>query len=224
MKRFVQGNDNARFPLKGFRSLQKLQLLRHLAQNREICHQADLFLIQHISRDLLCRLHIRDPELLLLREHIHSKTAVDVGGCRDHRNRSREVGKLSRQLIGPADMAGEQRNRKNALFIHNHHRRVFSLIRHKGRNAPDGDARRSDKQQSILTFKHFLRPVMKRSRQWRKPGAFRIFCQSRTLHLDAFPAQKLAHGPVQSASPLGEADDCQFHFVASRNSVVKAGL
>ena len=167
---------------------------------------------QQCAADLFDALRFQHGTVLVSGPFIHRKHTVCIRGSGNDRHRAAHSSQSPRQLVGPAQMAGENGHRKASALVQHHHRRVRRLAFAVGRNGPHRNAHRAHKNKGIPVCKLPGRPV----RKARLPGlmaaaghAAGIFCGQLFGQRKAL-CRKGKVGPGHWSVPL-------------RNSVVKAG-
>ena len=141
---------------------------------------------------------------------VYGKEAVGIGGRGDDRDGSAEGGNGPRQVVGTAQMAGQERNRKVSAFVHDHDRRVAGLAAAKRRDGSHRNAHGPHKDQGLVLGKRGGGPLRQRRPTVPAAGhragqrARQCFCQRQS------GLGKGGIGAAHASAPL-------------RNSVVKAG-
>ena len=141
---------------------------------------------------------------------VHGKEAVGIGGRGDDRDSPAEGRDGPCQIIGTAQMTGQQRHRKVSAFVHDHDCRVAGLAAAKRRDGPHRDAYGPHKDQGLVLGKRSGGPLCQRRPAVPAAGhragqsARQCFCQRQP------GLGKGGIGAAHASAPL-------------RNSVVKAG-
>lgn len=89
----------------------------------------------------------------MLRPLVYSENAVGVCRRGDDRHRPAERGKLACQIVGPAQMAGQDRHRKASAFVQHDHGGVAGFALAIRGNGPHCNADGSHKYQGIRADK-----------------------------------------------------------------------
>ena len=133
---------------------------------------------------------------------------MDIRGGGHHRRGVQFSRQGPGQGVGPADVAGEQRDHKLPQLVQADHRRVPALVPDKGRDLPDGNTAGGDENHGVRPGKAL--PV-------KIPGGLGdrvkvLPCQPRHgIAADFLPGKRLFHpaGGFQSLAAVGE--NSRFH-------------
>ena len=92
----------------------------------------------------------------LLAQHVHRQRTGNVGGRGHHRRGSQGMGHLLGQLVGAAQVAGQEAYRETPGIIHAHHGGVGVLVRQVGRQQPHRRAYRHQQHQLFVLFENLF--------------------------------------------------------------------
>ena len=93
---------------------------------------------------------------MLHRQHVQGRQPLHVGGRGDDRGAPQYLGHSPGQVVGPAQVPGEQADGELPGLIHHHHRRVGVLALEIRGDAPHHDPRGHDAHQVVAPGKGFL--------------------------------------------------------------------
>ncbi|SPX75058.1 Uncharacterised protein [Morganella morganii] len=92
----------------------------------------------------------------LLRQQIKTGDLIDIGCGGDHRLSADPARQPGGQLIGTAEMAGEQTDHMLSFLIHHDHGRVTHFVLNHRCQYPHGNAGCADDNQSVILCKCLL--------------------------------------------------------------------
>ena len=108
---------------------------------------------QQLPTDGLDPRRFQHLTILMLRPLVHSENPVGIRRRGDDRHRPAERRKLACQIVGPAQMAGQDRHREASAFVQHDHGGVAGFALAMGRNGPHRNADGPHKYQGIRADK-----------------------------------------------------------------------
>ena len=149
---------------------------------------------------------------------VHGEHSVYIGGRGNDRDSTDQSSNLPGQIVGSAQMAGEDGDDKLSSLVHHDHRRVGALVAQMRGNRTNRDARCPHKNEPLGAGESPLCPFL---RLQPIPGIGGLV---------SVVGQSFGQLLCQGIAPLGKGDQFQLHSAAPsrepspcRNSVVKPG-
>ena len=116
---------------------------------------ADGFSGQEGAADVLEFLDVFDGHVMVFGEGVEGKFAGHIGGGGDHGFAAGEGGHFPGQVVGAAQMAGQQADGEAAFLVHDHNARVAGFVDQQWSEDADYNAGGHDADQIVVLVKGF---------------------------------------------------------------------
>ena len=104
---------------------------------------------QELGRNGFDPFRVEHQAILPLCPFVHGKHTVHIRGGGQHRKSAADPADGPGQVVGPAQVPGQDGDGVPGALIHHHNRRVSGFAFQMGCDGPHGDSRRPDVDQAV---------------------------------------------------------------------------
>ena len=156
--------ERSQFPFEGPAEFFDLDPFGRCTGNRPLRRDPDGLAREERCRDVFDALRILDDEPLFPGPLVDGEHVVDVGGRRDDRCGTDALSDGPGQVVGAAQVSGEDGDSVGAALIDHDDGGVGHLALHEGRDGPHRDAGGTDEHEGVGLVKHLGGPLREAER------------------------------------------------------------